>query len=350
MRSKIGRLVTLLVLLPAAAPGQPLPDRESGSAPEQTIATEVLVPPVVKIVTSSMYPANELLENREGWVQLGFMVDPTGKPFEVTVVDSSGVKSFEEAAVKALERAKIEPGKLNGQPVESASELKFTFSTDFDTRGAKSDFVGWYSNLMVAVKKRDRAGADAAIKHLQVTNLYEDAYFGLASFEYAQLWGDESQQLKGLERAVAREHTAHYLAKDAFRAALFQTLKLDLNAHRYGEVLVIWKDLEKAGMNSRTAGQIKPVIDQLYQLSSNDVPYDITGSMPEGSWHVLLLKKHFRVKVPDGHISDVKLRCAKGFVRFAFDPDLQYKVASKYGGCSMELEGDRGTQFTLTQF
>jgi hypothetical protein len=92
------------------------------------------------------------------------------------------------------------------------------------------------------------------------------------------------------------------------------------------------------------------VIDQITKLRSDDGRYDVSGSMPEGSWNLLLLKKHFRARVVDGHISAVKLRCAKGFVRFAFDPDLEYKVETKYGDCSLGLEGDRGTQFTLTQF
>jgi hypothetical protein len=46
----------------------------------------------------------------------------------------------------------------------------------------------------------------------------------------------------------------------------------------------------------------------------------------------------------------VALRCGKGFVRFAFDPQVQYHVDSNYGKCQMELDGDRGTRFTLTQF
>jgi hypothetical protein len=37
-------------------------------------------------------------------------------------------------------------------------------------------------------------------------------------------------------------------------------------------------------------------------------------------------------------------------VQFAFDPTRQYKVESRHGTCKMQLEGEPGTQFTLTQF
>jgi hypothetical protein len=45
----------------------------------------------------------------------------------------------------------------------------------------------------------------------------------------------------------------------------------------------------------------------------------------------------------------VKLKCSKAFVSFAFDPQLQYEVQSKYGACELVLEGTPGTQFQLTQ-
>jgi hypothetical protein len=49
-------------------------------------------------------------------------------------------------------------------------------------------------------------------------------------------------------------------------------------------------------------------------------------------------------------ISEVKLRCHKGYVSFMFDPQLAYKINSKYGNCSIQLQGTRGTRFQLTQF
>ncbi len=72
--------------------------------------------------------------------------------------------------------------------------------------------------------------------------------------------------------------------------------------------------------------------------------------MPEGTWHVHLFKRHFQAEVAEGYISQVKLRCQKHYVFFAFDPKLQYQVDSKDGDCSMELLGAPGTRFKLMQF
>ena len=216
--------------------------------------------------------------------------------------------------------------------------------------GASGPFVREYKPLMSAINSADRAAADAALGKLKIGNLYEDAYFGLATYNYATKWGDESQQLEGLRRAIAEESVAHYLPKDLFQSALIARMKLELNAHEYAEVMTTWKRLEKSGVDKDTESRVLPVIDKLQKLRSDDSAYEVTGRMPAGSWFLHLFKRHFQAVVSEGFISQVKLRCDKRYVYFTFDPKLQYEVASADGKCSVELEGAPGTKFKLVQF
>jgi TonB family protein len=293
-----------------------------------------------------------LLEGTEGWVELGFMVDPQGKPFEVTVIRSTGNKSFDETATKEIEQSTFEPASLGGKPIESGFELKYLFMNRGmrSNSGASDAFVREYTALMSAINSDDRAAADAAVGKLKIGNLYEDAYFGLATYNYAKKWGNESQQLEGLGRAIAEEGVAHYLPKDSFQSALLARMKLEMNAHEYAEVMTTWKLLEKLGVDKSTESRILPVIDQLQKLRSDDSAYEVTGRMPEGRWFLHLFKRHFQAVVSEGFISQVKLRCDKRYVYFSFDPKLEYEVASAYGNCSVELEGAPGTKFKLLQF
>jgi hypothetical protein len=68
--------------------------------------------------------------------------------------------------------------------------------------------------------------------------------------------------------------------------------------------------------------------------------------MPDGNCQA----QNFRMRVATGHVSEVKLRCARGFVRFAFDPAIEYQIEKRYGNCEMELDGEPGRTFTITQF
>jgi TonB family protein len=277
-------------------------------------------------------------------------VNSSGKPFEVSVEASSGDKAFEKEAIRAAEGATYQPGMLNGQPIDSATKIKIIFKLNQLSTGASEAFVHNYGKLMKAVDTKDRAGAEAAMKGLEVRNLYEDAYFGLASYFYAREWGDETQQLAGLRRAIAFEKSAHYLTKAQFQFALGQCLALQVRLRHYAEAQGLWASLLISGIDPGTIEKIKPMMHTIDQIRTLDRSYDITGSMPDGTWTLHLYKQNFRFKVSEGHISYVKLRCSKGFVGFVFDPTLEYKVESKYGTCELGLDGDPGTQFTLTQF
>ena len=212
----------------------------------------------------------ELLGGIEGWVQPAFMVDPAGKPFEVTVTRSHGDRTFEKAATRAIERSTFEPGSLNGKAVESGYELKYLFVSDKAESypGASHDFAKADKALMRAIAANDRAAADAALKGLKITNLYEDAYFGLATYSYAAKWGDATQQLAGLRRAIAEENLARYLPQDAFRSALLACMELELNAHEYAEAFDAVETPARLGIRQRPRKRgIGPIFEQLRRTS-----------------------------------------------------------------------------------
>jgi TonB family protein len=352
IRGKIlAAAVAAAVLLPSMVMADGADSGPNASEPVAKIQVEALVEPSPSKIKMPIYPTAEVQRSGEGWVQLAMMIDPTGKAFEVTVEASSGNKVFEQTAVRAAEATTYNPGMLNGQPIESATKLKFTFRfEDQPSSGAGREFVYSFERLQKAIKAKNRMAADAAMKDLEVRNLYEDAFYGLALYFYAHEWGDEPQQLAGLRRAIAYEKQAHYLPNGQFQAALVQCLALEVKLHHYTEAQDIWLSLHKSGVDAHTIEMLKPNMDQLEHLRYADGSYDVSGAMPDGTWELGLYKRRFQIKVSEGHISYVKLRCAKGFVRFEFDPTIEYTLNPKFGSCEMQLDGDPGTRFTLTQF
>jgi len=294
-----------------------------------------------------------LLAGYEGWTQLNFMVDHDGKPYEITMTHSSGRKEFDALSVKVLEAATFVPASLNGAPIESGTSMRVKFQLRGGAPGAKREFVVDYMATARAIESGDRATADADLKKLEqgTTNLYEDAYYGMALYFYAKKWGDQQQQLDGLERAIAEEDQARYLPRDRFKAALQLSMQLQLSLQQYAEALDTYKKMQKAGIAPDTATRLEPVLEQVEKLRTDDTPYTIGGRMrADGSWHLHLFKRHFRVEVDDGYVAQVKLRCQKKYLVFALDPKLQYDINGKDGDCWMELDGSPSASFKLTQF
>jgi TonB family protein len=331
----------------ALAQSQPEPTPDAGPKPE--VPVDVYTSPSPNSIRQPSYPSNE--SDHEGWVELAFMVDRSGKPYEVTVIRSTGNKTFDKVATHAIEGSSFHPGTLNGTPVESGYEMKYVFLQTQPTTGAGRRFVDNYRGLLESVKAGDRVAADAALKKMEITNLYEDAYFGLATYYYASKWGDESQQLDGLRRAIARESEARYLPKNTFRQVLAGCMQLELQTHQYAEALTTWHRMEKVGLDKETTAKFRPAVEQMEKLRVDDRAYEVVGSISEQNWFLHLFKRHFRVIVSDGFISEARLRCDKRYFFFPFDSNLEYQVSAKRDGeCSIELLGTPGTHFRFIQF
>jgi TonB family protein len=296
------------------------------------------------------YPLQQLQEGVEGWINVGFMVDPKGKPYELTVVDAStDNKGLKKAALDAVEKWTFDPATLNGEPIDSAISRKIVFIIGNGEKGANADFVRAYRSYNKAITSKDKVAADAAMKNLKIKNLYEDAFYGLCQYQYARLWGNEEEQLAGVRRAVAREDTAKYLPKDVFLSALQTELRLEAKTQDFASAILTWHVLQKAGADKATLDELKPGIDQMLVLKTDGRSYKVSGQLVDGSWNYFLFKKRFRIAVSEGHVSQLKLRCDKKYIFFNFDPTLEYRIADKYGSCGLEVVGDSDAKFELIQ-
>jgi TonB family protein len=286
----------------------------------------------------------------EGWVTLSTMVDATGKPFEAAVVESSGNPILEEVALRKAEKSRYRPALENGKPIESAVGVKYLFVVSGAT-GARPDFIRAYKALENAVTAQDRGAADLRLQELKVTNLYEDAYLGVAHFQYAKLWGTHQEQRGGLARAILNDGVGHYLPPDLRQSILFAFFNLEVQDHLYPEAIKTAARIQKLKLDSKTTQAFKGVLEQIQKVRSDGSSYDVKIQISEsGSYNISLFKHHFRIAVDRGGISQVKLRCQKHFASFDFNPALEYEYSSKDGDCSMEVIGAPGSQFTVTQF
>ncbi len=294
------------------------------------------------------YPLNVQSNGTEGWVNLNFMVDPNGKTYEIAVIQSTGNKALEESAIRAATAWTFEPASLNGRPVDASHEIKVIFRLT-RAQGAQPGFVRNYAALNKALGVGDRAAADAAMSSLHVQNLYEDAYYGLGCFIYASLWGNEAEQMNCLERAVAKEKSASYIPETAFYSALQNLFPLQLKANHFSEALETWESLSAGKGNEKVLSTLMPAVEKLNALRTDDRSYAVAGEIGAKSWNLGLFKNRFHIRVQEGHVAQIKLRCQKKYVFFDFDPELEYHVAENTGKCGIEILGDSGTKFDLIQ-
>jgi len=295
------------------------------------------------------YPVSESSGGNEGWVVLDMMIDPKGKPYEVTVVDSTGNPAFEKTALRGVQYFEFAPAIRDGTPIDSSFTFKIKFAMSTPQKGAHQEFVRAYKRATKAIEAGDRAKADEEMRNLKVENLYEDAFLNLASYYYHRKWGTEADQLCDLRRAVAGESAPLYLDRSTFIGVLTALLNLEVRAKDYGAALATWKILQRFVAEKDLPAYLK-TIDQIVTLRNSDRAVRMSAEITRGTaWYGQLFKKKFQIAVANGKVSEIKLRCAKAYLIFPYDPALEYKVDARRGDCSIEIVGDPGTKFDLIQ-
>jgi TonB family protein len=278
------------------------------------------------------------------------MVDSQGKPFEVSVERSSGNKDLERHFVGVWQRVKFKPATVNGNPVESVYETIQSAGVEIwpPALHMQPAFVSAYEALQTAIRAKDRAASDAAMTRLKVTTLYEDAFYGLAQFQYTTVWGgDPHQEADVLSQALI---DAWLLPTSGRTALLLGDIQVQLQLRDYFQVLHLWDQLQKVGVDQAAAAEITPAIERIKQLRAGPGAYAMSDSIgKKDRWSVHLFKRTFALAVSSGDVSQLKLKCKGKYVQFPFDHKLEYTVPEEVGDCLLVIEGTPGTQFELTQ-
>ena len=346
MRLSVAKMSALVVL--AALVGIEHSAAEASDDAEAA-KLEVFVGPGRDVMKNPRYPRSQLLRGYEGWVHLNFMIDPKGKAYEIAVTDSTGDPDFEESAMDAVRRSTFQPARIDGVPVDAGYGFKISFAVQNQT-GARQKFRRLFRRFSEAAESGNRAEADRYLEEMDVQNLYEDAYYNLARFNYFRRWGNEKQQLGALRRAIAHEDHANYLPKRAFRSALKSMFLLQVLVQDYAAALYTWEKVKHMNLGDEDARTMHETVAQILALRDDERSYSVDSEFGDNtSWHYRLLKNRFHVNLRSGEIAEIKLRCDKKYVFFRYKPDMQYEISDKYGTCGIELVGNPGTAFTLVQ-
>lgn len=331
--------------LVAAAAAEPLAEPETDA-----IAIELVHgPKITHWATGDIYPRNEVIDGREGWVVVTLLVDSTGKLQDAMVRESSGNPAFERAALRAVQTCTFEPARRNGTPVDATLTFKLTFAMANPAKSATPAFVSDYRKFMKAIQARDKPQADRQLARLAPRNLYEEAFANIGKYYYHVEWGMPGQQREDLNAAIAGEKKQKYLPKDIFVTALFMKFKLEVAASEFGTALKTWDVLEPlADVEMRQ--NVHKVVREIQAIQASDQATRVSGVIGDrGRWDTWLLRNRFNVVVKDGSISEVKLTCAHKVVSFKFDPEIQYNIGSAKESCEVLLVGRPGTSFEFNQ-
>lgn len=106
----------------ASRPGRPSASSDNNGGSQTGV---VGAQPIASIYP--VYPESSRRNGEQGTVELAFTVLPSGKATDILVTRSSGFPPLDDAAIRAVRRARFKPATQNGVPVECKVLQPFDF-------------------------------------------------------------------------------------------------------------------------------------------------------------------------------------------------------------------------------
>ena len=137
---------------------------------------ETFSPPKPIKVNPPKYPRRAFSDEKEGWVSVNFMVDDTGKPYEIAVTGYSN-DTFVNAAIRAVEKWDFEPASIDDRSIDAATSFRITFELSGPSQASRTVRKA-YSSAISAIRNKNRDEAQQLIHRMKLkkATIYEERY------------------------------------------------------------------------------------------------------------------------------------------------------------------------------
>ncbi|MEM7430958.1 MAG: energy transducer TonB [Pseudomonadota bacterium] len=330
------------------------------SSPAEAIADSArqITPATIQKRSAPAYPASALRAGQEGWVKVAFCIDESGKPQNVSVLDSMGSSRFERAAVNTVKKWRYEPALADGEPSwQSRNEVYITFAMQTNHRGATSLFARKFRQLGELIDERNLAEADELFN-----DLYEN--YDLSLYEQSKLWaqrvrhesieGDLYKLDRALHRATASD--GKWIDEKSYRQLLELQVMVRLQLGRFHSALVSYNKLrESAGDDSDAVEKLKPAIRNLQTLVESDELLKIEAEVRSrdecdscnDSWNFTPLRNAFTIANVSGSLENIEMRCDQRRYQSAISDEVDWSIPESWGTCNVRIYGEPGTTFDV---
>ena len=346
VKSSVLLLVTML-----ASSGFSVTEPETDT--EQEVAVETYDPPVPLEKENPRYPREAVKQGIEGWVTLHYMVSPSGTPYEIEIVDSSGNKSLEQAAKRAAKKYQYEPAQMNGSPIDAGAATRIIFALSGGTTGVSAKFWKLYRRFQKSAQNgnlKDMEVLITKINDFETRDLYEASIRYIAQGSYAQLINDHEGARLAFTRALDLDEDLDgaYLTKKQRPKLLVALMQAQVATQHFKDALDTWKKLAVLIEDPQRKGRLQRQADQIQQFIEEGGPIEVTGRIRgHYRYKYRLIGNSFSVSSINGRLAEAQIYCDRGMKGFALEEDMSYEIPEELGECNLIIIGDPETTFTV---
>ena len=339
--------LTLLTLLVFAAPfgwGNP------SQADDDEVEVAVYSPPVPFEKANPRYPRKALSRGVEGWVTMHYMVDPTGKTYDIEIVDSNGDRSLENAAVRAAAKYRYDPAKFQGQPIDAGASTRINFAIRDQNFLAKK-FARLFAKFQSAAQENSQSDMKLLLSELddlEIISFYESAMAQLMKATYAMSVDDSEAVRQAYGTALSLNKDHNFFTDAQTRSFMLALMQAEVATGHIRAALDTWSELDLVLTDEQLRSKLLAQTAELKSALAGNGAISVNGTINAGySFVYKLANPSFALSKVSGRLAETKLFCEKGRVAFPVTEDLVYRVEKDLGICTMILVGDPKTTFQI---
>ena len=219
-----------------------------------------------------IFPESEYLKGREGWVLVGYTVSRSGLVSDLGVIESSGSRAFERAAIDAMERWRFPPGD------ERQHTGLVNFEFDRTVVHLSRRFTSLNRRTHVLIDAGDLDGADEMLEKIRGfddLSVFELAYSYLTEGRIAGARGDHAGQLALFRKAIRND--GRWLDRDNYLAALRAIVIMEIEQRDYVSAVRDYDLLAESSVGRQKGGDLDDLVrsidEQLQEKGIVSEPY-----------------------------------------------------------------------------
>ncbi len=303
------------------------------------------------------YPEKALSKGQEGWVQVSFVVDKEGNVVDPIVEDSSGVRAFEKAALKAMKQWRYEPATRNDETIEQChTRVQMDFVLDWNNRaGVRRTFYTYFNKVaeLIDQGKMDEAvSVFAELESKSIHNRYENAYFWALDSDLAVRLDDLERAIESAGRAIYSSDQAEYLGESNLQRMIFRKFRGEVQLEWFSEALETYQNLLEHHSETlpELVVELKPYAEQIEELFTSDTHLTRRVELADSSsWAYTLVRNRFALTDLQGEFDTLDVRCQNHRAKYTVEADNIWTIPESWGTCRVHINATPNSQFQFVE-
>jgi TonB family protein len=322
------------------------------SSSVELVETIIPAKPIERMVPK--FSSRAARNGNEGWVKLSFVVDENGAVVDPVIEDSSGIRDFEKASLRAIKQWQYSPAIRNGEKIEQCrNNVQLDFKLDKAIKGGRKRFVREYKNADEALKANDIILAEQLVTQMgegKIWNSYEDAWFWMLNSEIAKAQGHDHSQLSSIRRVVSSGQSDEHVGEVYYLYLLQQKFILEIKASLFSDALQTFAQISQRPDTEKMVNTLETFATQVRNVLKNQDFIVVKGEIGrDGDWWHSLSRNRFSFSDITGTLDTVELRCANKREKYTVAEDAEWKIPKSWGRCRIMVIGDTQVNFNLIE-